>query len=80
MKRFFPFVFLLIVSCGDTPEPETSAAPFREVAEETGLIFDHFIGATGQQYIIEVMGSGGALFDYDGDGDLDVFLLQGNII
>jgi enediyne biosynthesis protein E4 len=46
------------------------------VAEETGLRFVHDNGATGQFALPEIMGPGAALFDYDGDGDLDVFLVQ----
>src|SRR5262249_24502111 len=37
----------------------------------------HINGATGNYYLPEVMGAGVALFDYDNDGDLDVFLVQG---
>ena len=55
-------------------------APFRDVASETGLDFDHFIGATGDYYLVEVMGPGAALLDYDGDGDLDAYLLQGSLL
>jgi hypothetical protein len=35
---------------------------------------------SGQFYFPEVVGSGGALFDYDGDGDLDIFLVQGRFV
>ncbi len=51
---------------------------FVDVAAETGLLFDHFVGATGEYFMTEVMGAGVALFDYDGDGDLDAYLMQGS--
>jgi len=47
------------------------------VAEEVGLKFHHFTGATGEFYMPEIMGAGVALFDYDNDRDLDVYLIQG---
>jgi enediyne biosynthesis protein E4 len=50
---------------------------FVESAGATGLNFTHINGATGQYYVAEEMGAGVALFDYDNDGDLDVFLVQG---
>ncbi|HEY8536156.1 MAG TPA: VCBS repeat-containing protein, partial [Vicinamibacterales bacterium] len=55
----------------------TATAIFEEAASRVGLDFVYGNGAGGEFYILEIMGAGGALVDYDNDGDLDVFLLQG---
>ena len=60
---------------------ERSSTPiFKEVAEQVGLRFQHYNGMTGKFYLPEITGSGAALFDFDNDGDLDVFLVQGNVL
>ena len=51
---------------------------FEEVAGKVGLAFQHYNGMTGKFYLPEIMGAGCALFDFDNDGDLDVFLIQGS--
>jgi enediyne biosynthesis protein E4 len=61
-----------------SPKSSAQAPPiFREVAAETGLDFFLYGAPTRQHYMPEIIGAGVALFDYDNDGDLDVFLLQG---
>lgn len=50
---------------------------FTDVTEETGIIFRHTDGSSGRHYIVEYVSAGLALFDYDNDGDVDIYFLNG---
>jgi hypothetical protein len=55
----------------------SQAPPFVDAAAQSGLDFVHFNGMSGEMYFPEMMGQGGALLDYDNDGDLDAYFVQG---
>src|SRR5262249_11354550 len=53
------------------------AAPwFADVSEQAGLSFVHDAGRLGNFFMPQIMGSGAALFDANGDNLLDIYLLQ----
>jgi hypothetical protein len=56
--------------------PSGSPAWFKDVSDKVGLDFVHDAGLSGSFRMPEIVGSGGALFDYDGDGRLDLYLVQ----
>ena len=59
------------------PTPEQEGVIFRDVTSPAGIRFKHTSAATGQKYLVETMGSGCAFFDYDNDGYLDIYLVNG---
>jgi enediyne biosynthesis protein E4 len=59
--------------------PATSApkVTFSDATSAAGIEFTHVNGASPQKFLAETMGSGAVLLDYDQDGWLDIFLVDG---
>jgi hypothetical protein len=50
---------------------------FTDVTREAGIDFRHVNGASPDKHLVETMGSGGLFFDFDNDGWLDIFVVDG---
>lgn len=57
-----------------------AAVTYTDVTSETKIDFKHEASPTSNKYLIETMGGGVALLDYDNDGRLDVFFVNGGAI
>jgi enediyne biosynthesis protein E4 len=74
------FAGLLVCAFAQTgPAPAAGLVPgnFVDVTAKVGITFQHQAPHSSRKYLLETMGSGVALFDYDNDGRLDIYLLNG---
>jgi hypothetical protein len=83
-RRLKPPLYLIVLLAACSPPQPTSSPDqqqdwFVDRTDQSGLTFTHFNGMTGDFYYPEVMPPGIALLDYDNDGDLDVFVVQGDM-
>ncbi len=70
------YALLVLAACA--PEPDLTPVRFTDVTVACGLDFRMHSGGRVKNYIIEAKGGGGAFLDYDGDGWLDIYLVNGS--
>ena len=70
---------LLSPTLAGAAAPEQQPCPIRlvDVTAHSGVTFRHTHGGNGRRYTVEFMVAGMASFDYDGDGLIDLYFLNG---
>ncbi len=63
-----------------TQPQDPSPFRFAEIARQAGIDFVHFSGMTAEKYLPTSNGSGVAIFDFDGDGKLDLYFATGTLL
>src|SRR5579871_3721455 len=69
--------FLLAAAAAGIAAPADPGFRLTDVTSSAGIAFHHNSGAFGQKYLPETMGPGCAFLDYDGDGWLDILIVNG---
>jgi len=77
---WFASVVLVVAAAQSAQPPDPVAAiagKFSDVTAAAGVHFQHVAPHTSRKYLLETMAPGVALFDYDNDGRLDIFVTNG---
>src|SRR5260370_18426470 len=59
------------------PAPAIHPVVFDEVARSAGVAFQHNKSGTSRKYLIESVSGGVGMLDYDGDGWIDLYFVNG---
>jgi len=78
MRSMAAAVFCILFATGLELAQTRPKVIFTDVLPQSGITFRHQNGASAEKYYIETMGAGCALIDYDNDGWLDIYFVQGS--
>src|SRR5690242_20728838 len=76
MKLFIlPAILLALPILLAQSSPQPLKIAFTDITTQAGITFKH-VASPEKKYIVESMSGGVALFDYDNDGDLDIYMVN----
>ncbi len=79
ITRRAALLLVLFYTASITTQADASIT-FSDVTSRTGITFKHTDGSSGNRYLMETVSAGLALFDYDNDGDVDIYFLNGSAL
>jgi len=79
-RRWGPILVLVLALCNLLWAQTKSTIVLTDVTTKSGITFRHTDGSSGRYYIVENVCAGLALFDYDNDGDVDIYFLSGGAL
>lgn len=89
LDRIIGIILLWIWSCLALPvlilwsqlgHADNRSVVFTDVTQDSGVKFKHYNGKSQRRHIVETMGAGAAFLEYDNDGFLDFYIINGGFV